>query len=131
MTSIADYAKELYDLRAEKDQLEDRLKELNHRKNELERDLIPSMMDDLEQDKVTITGIGTIYLRPDLFANYVKDDEEEVFKWLRENGHGDIIKPTIHYSTLRAWAKEQLENNGAVPTQLRVTPFMQATLRRK
>lgn len=128
--SITMLGKELYDIRAEKEQLEDRLKSLNSRKDELERKLLPSAMEDAELTKVSIDGVGTIYLKPELNCYVKKDVESEFFEWLRSNNHGDLIKETVHHSTLKSWAKEQLENGAPLPPQMAAHPFMQAVLRR-
>jgi predicted nuclease with TOPRIM domain len=123
-------AKELYDVRAEKEQLEDRLKQLNGRKEELEKQIIPQLMEDMEQSKVTVVGIGTIYLKPELNCYVKKEVEQEFFDWLRANNQGDIIKETVHHGTLKSWAKEQLENGAPLPPQMESHQFMQAVLRR-
>lgn len=128
--SITLLGKELYDIRAEKEQLEDRLKTLNARKDELERKLLPSAMEDAEISKISLDGVGTIYLKPELNCYVKKDVEQEFFEWLRGNNHGDLIKETVHHSTLKSWAKEQLENGAPLPPQMAAHPFMQAVLRR-
>jgi len=130
MNQITKLAKELYDIVAEKEQLEDRLKTLNSRKDELTRKVIPQLMEDMEQDKVSVVGIGTIYLRPEINCYVKKDLEPEFFEWLRANMHGDLIKETVHHGTLKSWAKEQLENGAPLPPQMEAHSFMQAVLRR-
>jgi len=128
--SITELAKELYDVRAEKDQLEDRLKLLNSRKDELEKKIIPQLMEDSEQTKVTVVGVGTIYLKPEINCYVKKDVEQQFFEWLRANNQGDIIKETVHHGTLKSWAKEQLGNGAPLPPQMEAHQFMQAVLRR-
>jgi hypothetical protein len=39
-------------------------------------------------------------------------DKDKGFQWLRENGLGDIIKPTVNAQTLAASAKELMESHG-------------------
>jgi hypothetical protein len=42
-------------------------------------------------------------------------DQKLAFDWLKENGYGDIIKPTVNASTLSGVAREILENDGSDP----------------
>lgn len=130
MSQITELMKELYDVKAEKEQLDDRLKILNSRKDELERKILPQLMEDAEQSKISVPNIGTLYLRPELNCYVKKDNESEFFNWLRGNNHGDIIKETVHHGTLKSWAREQLENGAELPPQIEAHPFMQAVLRR-
>jgi len=42
-------------------------------------------------------------------------DQAAAFDWLRKNGYGDIIKPTVNASTLSGVAREILEGDGSNP----------------
>ena len=128
--NVTELAKRWYDLKAEKEQIEDRVKIINAEIEEISKKTLPKIMEDTEQEKITVTGVGTIYLRPELNCYVKKDIEEQFFNWLREHNHGDIIKETVHHGTLKSWAKEQIENGGELPEQLSVHQFMQAVLRR-
>lgn len=126
MNKLTELVKELNDVRSEKDMLEKRLTEVNKRKIELETKEIPQIMEDAEQSKVKIDGVGTIYLKADLYCH----PEGDIIEWLKENGHGSIVKETVHHGTLRSWANEQLDTGGTLPPNLKVQQFMKATLRR-
>lgn len=39
-------------------------------------------------------------------------DQEAGINWLTDNGHGGIIKPTVHWQTLSSFAKEYMEESG-------------------
>lgn len=39
-------------------------------------------------------------------------DKDRGFQWLRENGLGDLIKPSVHAQTLAATAKDLMETSG-------------------
>jgi hypothetical protein len=47
-------------------------------------------------------------------ASYRKDQEPAVFDWLRDQGYGDVIKPAVHPSTLKATIKSILEEGGEI-----------------
>lgn len=56
-------------------------------------------------------GIGSATLvKPRLYANYLKDNEELVFKFLKDVGRGDLIKETVNKNSLSGFVKEMLEN---------------------
>ena len=84
-------------------------------------------MEDMEQDKISIKDIGTIYLTADVHVSA----DGDVIQWFKNNGHKDLVKETIHPGTLKAWTKEQLETGGKLPAELKVHQFMKAILRRK
>jgi hypothetical protein len=131
VSTITEIGKELYDVKAEKEQLEDRLKVLNDRKSQIETKILPQLMEDAEISKATLPGVGTIYLKPEVQCYVKRESEAQFFEWLRSNNHGDLIKETVHHGTLKSWAKEQLENGAELPPQVSANQFMQAVLRRK
>ena len=53
-------------------------------------------------------------------ASIRKDMRDEAFAWLREHGHGDLIKiePTVHPQTLQAWARTMIEDGEDLPDKL-------------
>lgn len=129
MPNITEAVKSMYDLKAEKDQLEDRLKIINAQYDELSKQIVPKIMEDNEQDKVTIKDIGTVYLQAEIQVS-IKSGDDVSIAWFKKNGHGDIVKETVHPGTLKSWTKEQLENGGKLPPDLKVHQFMKAVLRR-
>lgn len=121
------------DLRAKKDRkevLEAELKELNKGIRELAEQRIPTYMDDNEIEKLSVEGVGTIFLTTKVYANVKAEDREKFFTWLRENGNGDLIKEVVHPQTLNAFAKEQLGNGVSLPDVLDARLYPTANLRR-
>lgn len=51
------------------------------------------------------------YLVTNRYVNDVATRREELYQVLREQGFGDLIKATIHPQTLKAFVKEQIEEN--------------------
>jgi len=75
-------------------------------------------------------GVGTIFPQMKVYA-YVKKENEELFhNWLRENGHGDLIKAYVFPATLSSFVKEQLEQGVELPDFLSATKVETAMLRR-
>jgi len=50
-----------------------------------------------------------------LYASYSQENAKAVHAWLRENGHGGILKMGAHPATLSAICREHLENGGVLP----------------
>lgn len=57
----------------------------------------------------------TYYRKEQMFANVKMEDKPTFFQWLRDNDMGDIIKEDIHFKTLTAFVKEQLEHENPLP----------------
>lgn len=129
--SITDAAKRLADVREVKANLEAQLKEVNKEKEDLEARQLPKLMDEQEIEKLTIEGVGTLYLESGVYAYIMAADRGIANDWLRSNGHGDIIKETIHHGTLKSWVKEQLGNGQPVPEFFNAKPIQTARIRRK
>ena len=128
---LIEAAKELGALRDQKEELEARLKEINKAKTELETQKLPKMMEDAEVEKMTIEGVGTLYTQAGVYASVLAADREMAYDWLRENGHGDIVKETVHHQSLTAWVKEMLGDGNEVPEFFNAKPTTTARLRKK
>jgi hypothetical protein len=123
--------RKLHGLQDDKQKLEDKRKDLNKAIDELRYYIIPSIMEDMEIDKVTYTGLGTVYLTPDLHASILASNKEQAFKWLTKHGHGDLYTMTIHPSTLKAFVKEQMQEGNQLPFEIfNITPFTKAVIRK-
>lgn len=55
---------------------------------------------------LNLAGIGRIQLASDAYCTVQAGMGEELQEWLRRNGHGDLIKPTVNPSTLKSFVKE-------------------------
>lgn len=86
---------------------------------------IIALMTVREQQSCRVKGGPLAYLKQDFRARINQDDQEAAFAWLRENGHGGLIKQKeeIHHGTLTAWAKERMEAGEEVPPCIKVSTF--------
>lgn len=57
-----------------------------------------------------IEGVGRVSVSRRFSASML--DKDMGFKWLRDNGHGDLIQPTVNAQTLSAFAKNMQEVEG-------------------
>lgn len=114
VTKIGELADRLLELREQKERLNEQLKLVNH-----EIDLINAQLAQLMIDEEMPTfqrGGRVYYLSSRVFAHVKKDHADEFHRWLREHGHGGLIRETIPHQTLSAWCKEIIEQNGALPS---------------
>jgi len=129
--NLIEAAKELGALRDRKEELEAELKVINKAKTELETQRLPQMMEDAEVEKMTIEGVGTLYTQAGVYASILASDRDKAYDWLREHGHGDIVKETVHHQSLTAWVKEMLGDGNQLPEFFNAKPTTTARLRRK
>lgn len=79
-----------------------------------------ALIDYMEQSKISRTadhdrlGYATL-AKPRVYATFKKEDEEQVFSFLREIGRDELIKPSIHSASLSALVKERLEVGEPIP----------------
>lgn len=73
---------------------------------------------DREKVKTFNTDKFRVTRTVNIMASIFPEKKEEAFEWLRENGLGDLIKPTVNSSSLNSAAKEQIENGRELPEEL-------------
>ena len=77
---------------------------------------------------MTVAGIsnfklasgGSVYISAKSSASVREEDRQRFYNWLRDNGHGGLITPNVHPSTLNAWVKEQKEAGREISELVRV-----------
>ena len=107
----------LKQLRDQKDDLEERLKEVNARIEEADTALSDMMA---ESETQNFTHAGTMFcLTTKVRANARAGMRSELFEALRANGAGELVVETVNANTLSSFVKEQMaENNDQLPAWL-------------
>ena len=98
----------------------------------LRRHKVPEALEAAGMEKATIKGVGTVYLASDIRTK-IKDNEV-LIDALEAAGMGDLVRQTVHPSTLKATIKEMLLDgedidkllNGAIE----VDAFTEARIRK-
>jgi hypothetical protein len=128
---LTQLAQEFRTLKDRKESLEGELKEVDEALKKLTTETLPKCMDDSEVEKFTVEGVGTIFTQIKVYAYVKKENEEKFHEWLRENGHGDLIKSYVFPATLSSFAKEQLEAGAELPDFMPAAKIETAMLRRR
>lgn len=125
---LTELAKEMKRLGDDLKASDDKTKAIRKKYDYLRKVLIPETMSDKEILGMKVAGVGRISLRPEAYTQVV--DKESLHRWLVENDLGDMIRPEVPSSTLKAFAKEQIKNGGELPPEevFKFTPFMQASI---
>ncbi len=94
--------KEMSDLCAEQVQLESELAELEEQLKakakairKLSEEIIPAKMAELGLESVTLSDGSAVKVKQKVQASIPVRYREDAFKWLRDNGHGDLIKNQV------------------------------------
>lgn len=128
---LQELARELSNLKTQKDRIEEDLSAINKRIEILARQEIPEAMDEAGVQNVKFEGIGKIYLKGDVFASIPAESRDAAYEWLELTGRGSLIKPTVNSSSLKAAVKEWISQGEEIPEELiKVTPYTQAVLTR-
>jgi hypothetical protein len=129
--TIQELARVMVDLRTEKEKRDEELKLLNAELEFVCKGLLPERMDEENVTKMSITGLGTLYLQGDLYVSTV-GDKQTLFQFMRESGNESLITETINPSTLKAWCKEQYKQGNDIPEDLlKVQPYSFAKVLKK
>tara|TARA_R100000734_G_scaffold18102_1_gene14726 strand:+ start:1517 stop:2065 length:549 start_codon:yes stop_codon:yes gene_type:complete len=94
-TQLADKVEELKSLEDEILNAEESIKKLKEKRNYVSQIEIPQMMQEMNITKLKLKDGQSVEVGNFYSASILPDKQEEAFKWLRENGLGDIIKNEI------------------------------------
>jgi hypothetical protein len=85
-------------------------------KERLAKEIIPAIFEESSVDgTINLKSGYRVTLAHRMTATIL--DKEGAYKWLEDNGMGDIIQPTVNASTLAAVAKNLLEENRSLPPE--------------
>lgn len=130
MIELTEMVKKLFSLKEEKAHLEALLKTCNKDIKQLAEREIPEMMEENEIEKFSVQGVGTVSVTNKVFAYVKKEHQDEFFQWLRDHGAEDLIRESVHSSTLNSFAKEQLSEGKELPDYMSTTVIPTASLRK-
>ena len=71
------------------------LKQAQENLRRVQEDLLPSVMQEIGLKSFVLNDGSTITIKDEMACSISKEGKPAAFHWLRENGHGDIIKHTI------------------------------------
>jgi len=131
--SIEELGERLFDLKDDIDAREERLKELKAERDMIVQTLLPKKMkagEDNEVNKISIKGRGTIYLQTEIFTYCKSDDRQAMYDWLIEHERSDMVVPYVHPATLKAFAKESMEEGFETPPMLTISSRREARTRK-
>lgn len=114
---IYELAEQLKQLREEKKDAEQRVKDINAEIDKTEYALVQLMA---ETETQNFTRAGTMFsLTTKTRASAVAGHKDELYSALKGNGFGDLVYETVNANSLSAFVKEQIsENHDAVPEWL-------------
>lgn len=79
---------------------------------------VPQALEQAGVDNVPLSEGFRIGVSENWRASIREGQKQAAFVWLRDNGKGDVIQPTINASTLSALAKELGEKNIEMPDMI-------------
>lgn len=110
-------AEQLKQLREEKKDAEQRVKDINAEIDKTEYALVQLMA---KTETQNFTRAGTMFsLTTKTRASAMAGRKDELYSALKENGFGDLVYETVNANSLSAFVKEQIaENQDTVPEWL-------------
>lgn len=115
--NMYELAEQLKQLREEKKDAEQRVKDINAEIDKTEYALVQLMA---ETETQNFTRAGTMFsLTTKTRASAMAGRKDELYSALKENGFGDLVYETVNANSLSAFVKEQIsENQDTVPEWL-------------
>jgi hypothetical protein len=118
-------ATEFANLSDELDTAEAKVSDMKARREHLRKMVLPDLMrkaglvDTKNKGSFTIPG-AKIYLETRVNASVTEANKAKVFKWLKDNKLGDMIKETVHHQTLTAFVRSLREAGKEIPPTVSV-----------
>jgi len=125
---IHELAEEYNRLDALRDDLEAQKSEAWKRQQEVAKELI-SMMDTEQMSQFKDNALGKTFSVATDF-NIKQVDEDAFWAWVKENGHGDAIKMTIHAATRAAIVKDHMAKTGQDVPGIEAKPYQKIVMRK-
>lgn len=108
--TVGELALKVNELEDRKIELEEAVKAVKAQLKEAEEELFNRMVD---EDIETARAAGYTFTRRDTpHYSCRSDNQEELYKALRKEGYGSLIRETVHAGTLNAFVREQVDGNG-------------------
>lgn len=97
---LTEMGRELYNLDRELERLEKEVEKTKQRRHVLATKEMPDYMQNIGQDRIGLPEFGVDLIVDDFFhaviqAEWPPEKREAAFKWLEDNGHGDLIKTIV------------------------------------
>lgn len=98
------------------DETEEAFKKAKEQKDRCEHALLEHLEQTGAEKTATYEGIGHVTrMKPRLYASCNKENEDLLFAFLCANDREDLIKRTVHSSSLSSLVKERIESGEEVP----------------
>ena len=94
-TDIATSCKKLLETQKKISTAEEELKKLKEVETTLSEQTIPNLMQQAGLSMLKLADGSSVEVKPFYSARIPASKSEEAFNWLRENGHGDLIKNQV------------------------------------
>ena len=93
--NITDSCKKLLETQKKIEATEEELKKLKDVETTLSEQTIPNLMQKAGVELIKLEGGVSVEVKPFFSARIPASKSEEAFQWLRDNGHGDLIKNQV------------------------------------
>jgi hypothetical protein len=121
LKGLAAAVRKQLDMEAAVDKMSSDLKALKKDLDRVQMSGVPSIMAELGLTNITLNTGEVVEVKPFVGAHITPDRKDEAHTWLRDQGHGDLIKTETTVNTGRdqkaaAAARQALEALGLLPT---------------
>ena len=118
MSDIKELARRMAVLREEYDALKQRSAEVYKEWDRIRKVDLPEAMEEAGLESARVEGVGTLSMRTDAYVRAKEGKQMDLQEWLESIGHGDLVKPTVNSSSLKALLKELAAEGEDIPDDL-------------
>jgi len=94
----------------------ERLAEATKSRDDAERELLELLQAEDKESTARYDGLGFCSIsRPVVYASCLKENEDKLFSYLREQSRGDLVKEAVNSRSLSSYIRELIDTGGNIP----------------
>lgn len=121
MTVLVELANQQHEIEEQIIQKEAELKQLKQQLAVVAEDHLPSLMEELDMDRFETKDGLVVDVKETIHAHISQANKAAAYTWLRDNGHGSLIKVRttegVHHSTLKSLVNELVADGEDFPQE--------------
>ncbi len=98
LKDVSELSQKLVDLEDEASVLEKALKKVKEDARKISEEVIPEKMNEMNLTSISLKDGSKLEVVPAIYASIPAKYKEDAFQWLRDHGHGDLIKNQLSAS---------------------------------
>jgi len=113
-----DLGREMEKVRKALDTAKDKKTKIQKQYDYLTKNALPRVMEEAGISSFKLKSGKGILVKDEMYVSSRKEQQPELFQWMRDNGNGDLVIETINSSTLKSFIGKSIKDGKEYPSEL-------------